>query len=92
MSENKRHQSVYADHLPKPAGPYSPATTLDNLIFVSGQGATDPRTAQLVGSDVESQTEQVVRNVESILNAAGSDLAHVLRCNVYLVDKVSSQR
>jgi 2-iminobutanoate/2-iminopropanoate deaminase len=85
MSE-QRHAPVHADSLPKPAGPYSPAVAFDGLIFVSGQGANDPKTGQLVGDDVENQTEQVLRNVESILKAAGSDLQHVLRCNVYLTD------
>jgi 2-iminobutanoate/2-iminopropanoate deaminase len=59
---------------------------LNGLIFVSGQGATDPKTGQLAGSDIESQTEQVLHNINAILRAAGSDLNHVLRCNVYLTD------
>jgi 2-iminobutanoate/2-iminopropanoate deaminase len=82
----QRHTPVHAGNLPKPAGPYSPAVAFENLIFVSGQGANDPKTGRLVGDDVESQTEQVLRNVESILKAAGSDLQHVLRCSVYLTD------
>ncbi len=83
---NGKHTPVKADNLPKPAGPYSPAVIFGGLIFVSGQGATNPQTGQLAGPDVESQTGQVLRNIESILNAAGSDLNHVLRCNVYLTD------
>ena len=59
---------------------------LDNLVFVSGQGATDPATGKLVSSDVEAQTEQVLKNVQAILKAAGSDLQYVLRCGVFLVD------
>ena len=86
MSDEIRHTPVRADNLPKPAGPYSPAVAYDGLIFVSGQGAIDPGTGGISGSDVESQTEQVLRNIESILRAAGSDLNHVLRCNVYLID------
>jgi 2-iminobutanoate/2-iminopropanoate deaminase len=58
----------------------------EQLIFVSGQGATDPVSGQLVGPDVESQTEQCLKNVEAILKAAGSDLQHVLRCGVFLTD------
>ncbi len=81
-----KHGYVHDPGLPKPAGPYSPGTTFGDLIFVSGQGANDPRTGDLVGADVETQTEQVLRNIEAILKAAGSDLSHVLRCNVYLVD------
>ena len=59
---------------------------LDRLVFVSGQGATDPATGQLAGPDVEAQTEQVFRNLQAILKAAGSDLPYVLRCGVFLLD------
>jgi 2-iminobutanoate/2-iminopropanoate deaminase len=58
----------------------------DRLIFVSGQGATDPATGRLAGADVETQTAQCLRNVAAILEAAGSSLQHVLRCGVFLVD------
>ena len=67
-------------------GPYSPGMMLDRLVIVSGQGATDPATGQLVGADVAAQTEQVFRNMQTILEAAGTDLSHVLRCGVFLVD------
>ena len=81
-----RANPVFAEGLPKPIGPYSPGITLDRLVFVSGQGATDPATGQLAGPDVEIQTEQVFRNIEAILQAAGTDLSRVLRCGVFLVD------
>jgi 2-iminobutanoate/2-iminopropanoate deaminase len=58
----------------------------DRLIFVSGQGATDPQTGRLAGADVETQTEQCLKNVAAILEAAGSSLQHVLRCGVFLLD------
>jgi 2-iminobutanoate/2-iminopropanoate deaminase len=77
---------VHADHLAKAAGPYSPAMTFERLVFVSGQGARDPVTNQLAGPDIESQTEQCLRNVQAILEAAGSSLQHVLRCGVFLID------
>jgi 2-iminobutanoate/2-iminopropanoate deaminase len=80
------HQPVIGPGLPKPAGPYSPAMLFDRLVIVSGQGATDPATGRLAGPDVETQTEQVLRNLEAILKAAGSDLSCVLRCGVFLVD------
>ena len=80
------HRSVHAANLPTPAGPYSPATLFERLVFVSGQGARDPLTGQLVGPDVESQTEQVLKNVEAILLASGSSLQHVLKCSVFLID------
>ncbi len=80
------HRPVQAPDLPAPAGPYSPAQVFNRLVFVSGQGATDPSTGQLAGEDIESQTEQVLRNVSAILEAAGSNLQHVLRCGVFLTD------
>jgi len=58
----------------------------DRLVFVSGQGAIDPATGLLAGLDVESQTGQVFDNLEAILKAAGTDLRHVIRCGVFLVD------
>jgi 2-iminobutanoate/2-iminopropanoate deaminase len=58
----------------------------ERLIFVSGQGATDPATGSLAGPDVERQTEQCLKNVQAILEAAGSGLPYVLRCGVFLVD------
>jgi 2-iminobutanoate/2-iminopropanoate deaminase len=86
MSPSPEHRPVHAEGLPKPVGPYSPGMVFERLVFVSGQGAVDPATGQLAGLDAATQTEQVLRNVETILKAAGTDLSHVLRCGVFLVD------
>jgi 2-iminobutanoate/2-iminopropanoate deaminase len=80
------HTPVHASNLPKPVGPYSPGMAFDRLIFVSGQGATDPTKGRLAGTTVEKQAEQCLKNVQAILRAAGSDLQHVLRCGVFLLD------
>jgi 2-iminobutanoate/2-iminopropanoate deaminase len=76
---------VTAAELPAPVGPYSPGMIVGNLVFVSGQAGRDPGTGQLA-DDVEMQTEQALRNVSTILRAAGSSLDHVVRCGVFLVD------
>ena len=86
------HTPVHANNLPKPVGPYSPGMSFDRLIFVSGQGATDPATGQLAGPDVPAQTEQCLKNLRAILQAAGSDLQHVLRCGVFLLDMTEFQQ
>lgn len=86
------HTPVHAANLPKPVGPYSPGVNFERLIFVSGQGATNPATGRLAGDDVEAQTEQCLKNVQAILTAAGSDLQHVLRCGVFLLDMQEFQR
>ena len=70
---------------PTPVGPYSPAVVVGNLVFVSGQAGRDPATNQ-IAPDVEAQTEQTLRNIETILKGAGSSLSQVVRCGVFLVD------
>jgi 2-iminobutanoate/2-iminopropanoate deaminase len=86
------HETVRAAGLPAPVGPYSPGMRLERLVFVSGQGATDPRTGQLAGPDVATQTAQCLANVEAILKAAGSSLQCVLRCGVFLTDMAEFPR
>jgi 2-iminobutanoate/2-iminopropanoate deaminase len=80
------HRPVHAANLPKPVGPYSPGMGFERLVFVSGQGATDPATGRLAGTTAALQTEQCLRNLQAILEAAGSSLQHVLRCGVFLLD------
>jgi 2-iminobutanoate/2-iminopropanoate deaminase len=70
---------------PTPVGPYSPAVIVGNLVFVSGQAGRDPVTNE-IAPDVEGQTEQTLRNIETILKGAGSSLSQVVRCGVFLVD------
>lgn len=80
------HRPVHSADLPKPVGPYSPGMGFERLVFVSGQGATVPATGKLAGPDAASQTEQCLKNLQTILRAAGSDLPYVLRCGVFLLD------
>ena len=79
------HTPVRAANLPAPVGPYSPGMGFERLVFVSGQGGVDP-TRGTLAPDVEAQTEQCLRNIQTILEAAGSGLQHVLRCGVFLID------
>ena len=78
-------QPVSSRNLPTPVGPYSPGMIFGNLVFVSGQAGREPSTGAL-GADVTAQTEQVLKNIATILEAAGSSLQHVIRCGVFLVD------
>lgn len=77
---------------PKARGPYSSATILGNLVFVSGQGPIDPETDKFVGETVEEQTRRVLENVKIILEEVGSSLDKVLKCNVYLSDMNDFQK
>jgi 2-iminobutanoate/2-iminopropanoate deaminase len=85
-------QPVSSPNLPSPVGPYSPGMIFDKLVFVSGQAGRDPATGRLAGPDVEAQTEQVLKNIKTILEAAGSGLPYVLRCGVFLVDMAAFPR
>ncbi len=86
MTSAPAHRPILTASLPKPAGPYSPGMGFERLVFVSGQAATDPATGKLAGNTVQQQTEQCLKNVKAILEAAGSGLPYVLRCGVFLVD------
>lgn len=77
---------VTTERAPKPVGPYSQAIIEGDLIFLAGQGPGNPETGELEVGDVRAQTARVLENVEAILDAAGSSLDKVLRCNVYLRD------
>ena len=78
--------AVSTAEAPAPAGHYSQAIVHENTVYVSGQLPIDPSTdAKQVGS-IEEQTEQALRNVAAILEAAGSDISRVLKTTVYVSD------
>ena len=78
---------VATPNAPAAIGPYSQGIVAAGLVFTAGQVALDPRTGTLVGGgDVARETEQVLANLEAVLVAAGSDLARVVRCDVFLAD------
>jgi len=71
---------------PAAIGPYSQANQFGNLIFTSGQIPLDPETGAVVGTTIEEQTEQVLKNVKGVLEAAGSSMEKVLKTTVFLSD------
>jgi 2-iminobutanoate/2-iminopropanoate deaminase len=79
-----RH-AIAPDGSPPPAGAYSPGLVVDDWVFLAGQGGADPATGTLPDG-IEAQAEQVFRNVEALLGAAGLTLADVVSCLVHLTD------
>lgn len=77
---------VATDAAPKAIGPYSQAITTDGLVFTAGQVALDPKSGELVGTTTAQQTEQVFKNLQAVLTAAGTDLDNVVKTTVYLAD------
>jgi len=57
-----------------------------DLVFVAGQVGVDPETNQVVAGGIEAQTEQAMKNISAVLEAAGSSLANVLKASIFLVD------
>ena len=84
--EGSTRRAVSAPNAARPIGPYSPAIRAGQLLFISGQVGFDPATGALVDGDVAAQTDQVMRNIHSLLDAAGTDFGHVVRTTVYLAD------
>jgi 2-iminobutanoate/2-iminopropanoate deaminase len=79
-------QAISAPGAPKAIGPYSPVIRAGNLLFLSGQIPIDPATGALVEGSIAMQTEQVMRNVQALLEAAGAGFEHVVRTTVFLAD------
>ncbi len=79
-------RAIVTEQGPKPVGPYSQAIVEGDFIFVSGQGPINPGTGSLELGDVRSETKRVFENLRAILEAAGSSLGQVMKCNVYLRD------
>ncbi|MGH9400802.1 MAG: RidA family protein, partial [Terriglobia bacterium] len=77
---------VRSADIPKPRGVYSPAIVADGFVFVSGQGAVNPKTNELELGDIRSEARQTLRNIQAILEAAGSSLRDVVRLGVFLAD------
>ncbi len=75
---------ISTPNAPKAIGPYSQAIIANGFVFVSGQIAIDPATQQVAASDVAAQTEQVIKNLSGILQAAGTSLDQVVRSTVFL--------
>jgi 2-iminobutanoate/2-iminopropanoate deaminase len=79
-------KAVTTDKAPRPIGPYSQAIIDGDLLFLAGQGPIDPATGATNLGDIRSQTKLTLGNIRAILEAAGSSLDKVVRCNVYLKD------
>lgn len=82
MSKN----AIHADNAPPAAGPYSHAIVANGMVYTSGQVALDPATKKLVEGDIRAQTIQVLKNVQAVLEAAGSSLDKVVKTTVFLKD------
>mgnify|MGYP001308077828 CR=1 FL=1 len=77
---------IATEHAPKALGPYSQAVMLNGMLFISGQVPVNPVTGQVVEGDITAQTEQVMKNIGAILEAAGYGYADVVKSTCFLSD------
>lgn len=81
-----KHQIISSSNAPAAVGPYSQAVQVGNTLYCSGQIGLDPVTGQMNGSDIRSQTEQVMKNIAAVLSAAGASFENVVKTTCFLAD------
>lgn len=79
-------KAIHTDNAPAAIGPYSQAIKAKDFVFASGQIPIDPATGAIVDGAITEQTTQALNNVKAILEAAGTDLEHVVKTTVYLAN------
>ncbi|MBQ6481456.1 MAG: RidA family protein [Anaerolineaceae bacterium] len=79
-------EKIYTEKAPAAVGPYSQAVVINGMVYTSGQIALDPATGELVGETIEEQTEQVMKNLQAILEAAGTKPEKVVKTLCFLTD------
>ena len=77
---------ITTEDAPAPIGPYSQAVLAGNVLFISGQVAFMPGTSEIVLSDIQSETHQIMKNIGAILKEAGMDFANVVKTSIFLID------
>lgn len=77
---------ISTENAPDAIGPYSQAIKTGNMVFCSGQIPIDPETGVFVSNEIGEQTEQVLKNLSAVLEAAGTNLNNVVKTTVFLLD------
>lgn len=79
-------KKIETKEAPGAVGPYSQGIETEKFLYISGQLPVDPKTGQMVEMEIKVQTDRVIENLKAVLEAAGSDLSQVVRCDVFLAD------
>ena len=79
-------EKIYTDKAPAAIGPYSQAMVVGNLVYTSGQIPINPASGEIEAKDIESQTEQVCKNLDAVLTEAGASLTSVIKTTCFLAD------
>lgn len=79
-------EKIYTENAPAAIGPYSQAMKVGNLVYTSGQIPIDPVTGNIESQDITGQTEQVMKNLDAVLTAAGSSFGKAVKTLCFLKD------
>lgn len=79
-------KTVHTDKAPAALGPYSQAKIVGDMVFLSGQGGIDPELGKLVEGGVVAESEQIMKNIGNVLEAAGTSFENVVKTTVFLAD------
>lgn len=77
---------IKTEKAPAPIGPYNQAVRAGETLYVSGQIALDPDTGHLLKGSIEAETEQVMKNLQAVLKAAGADFDNVVKSTIFVKD------
>ena len=86
MAENNFPRPIKTEKAPAAIGPYSQAIAVNGFLFVSGQIPIDPQTGEMVSGSIEDKTHCVMKNLKAVAEAAGTDLARVVKTTIFLKD------
>ncbi len=79
-------EKIYTENAPAAIGPYSQAVKANGVVYTSGQIAIVPATGNIEATDVAGQTEQVMKNLQEVLKASGTDFSKVVKTTCFLAD------
>tara|TARA_B100000902_G_C27132045_1_gene824145 strand:+ start:437 stop:817 length:381 start_codon:yes stop_codon:yes gene_type:complete len=79
-------QKIFSKNAPLPIGPYSQAIIANNMIYLSGQIAINPKTNLLVTDSIENETNMVLKNIQNILQEHHCSMNEIIKCTIFLSD------
>ncbi len=79
-------KEIYSINAPKPIGPYSQCVKYENMIFISGQIAINPKTNNIITNNISKETKMVMENIKNILKECNCTFTNIVKCSIFLSD------
>ena len=85
-------QKIYSKNAPTPIGPYSQAIIANNMIYLSGQIAINPKTNLIITDSIETETNMVLKNIQNILKEKECSMDQIIKCTIFLKDMTKFEK